>query len=167
MAAKMTFDQYQQWLGDLGGNMKEAAVRGIRSGAMRGAVATQEQARRAVPASANGGIGAFNTGAYVRSIKSSSIEGGATIHSNSPYAGIIEHGRRPGAKRPPKQAIVAWAQRRLGMSRQEAENVAFVYARAIGARGLKARNVFKKAFPAQEQAVIKDMLAEVDKELRK
>ena len=63
------------------------------------------------------------------------------------YAGVIEFGRRPNARRPPAAALIGWVRRKLGVSAREAPRVAFAVARKIGERGLPAKRVVSTATP--------------------
>lgn len=141
------------------GTLVKAVVLGIRSGALRALPVLVANTDRATPASVKGAIGAVNTGTYRRAWKSRPLPRGADIHNNAPYAGIIEYGRRKGKKQPPLKPIAKWAQRRLGVSEQEARSLAFPIARAIKKRGLFGRFVLKKS--------IKAILANIDREIRR
>lgn len=96
-------------------------------------------------------------GGYKRAFRFEDIPGGATAYNFSPYASIIEHGRRPGAKGPPLQVIIAWlARKRIAKgtgSRNFAtesqyarlRSIAYVIARAIKRRGLPALLILEHA----------------------
>lgn len=96
-------------------------------------------------ASANGGIGAVDTGKYLRSWKvaRATINGirGVLITNSAEYMAIIERGRGLNKRPPPVAVIARWAQRRLGMPYTIAQRAAWPIARAIGRRGLYARRV--------------------------
>ena len=96
-------------------------------------------------ASANGGIGAVDTGKYLRSWKVSkaTLDGirGVLITNSAAYMAVIERGRGLGKRPPPVDVIARWAQRRLGLPYKEARRAAWPIARAIGRRGLYARRV--------------------------
>lgn len=63
------------------------------------------------------------------------------------YAAPVEFGRRPG-KWPPIGAIRAWVVRKQIATGDEADQVAFLIARAIGRRGTKGAHMFQKGFEA-------------------
>lgn len=69
------------------------------------------------------------------------------VNNSRRYAGVIELGRRAGARRPPVQALVGWVRRKLGVSAKDAPRVAFAVARKIGERGLPAKRVVASAVP--------------------
>jgi hypothetical protein len=69
------------------------------------------------------------------------------------YAPIVERGRRPG-KMPPVDTIEYWVRRKGIAGGEEARGVAFVIARAIGARGTKGAAMFWKGFEAAEPHVL-------------
>lgn len=61
------------------------------------------------------------------------------------YGLVVEMGRRPGRRMPPLAAIGQWAQRKLGLSADEAMKAAWPIARAIAIRGIPARFMFRNA----------------------
>jgi len=71
-----------------------------------------------------------------------------TVSSSATQAVIIDDGARPHF--PPVDAIALWAQRKIGLSREEAKKAAFPIARRINRRGLPRRSqdegLFSKAF---------------------
>jgi hypothetical protein len=118
---------------------------------------------RAIPVlhDASRAANAVDTGQYLRAWKTRPTESGVAIVNDAPYAAIIELGRRPGAKMPPVQAIQTWAQRRLGLSRKQAENAAWAIAKSISIKGIKARRVLRNALPQLKKL----MKGEVRREL--
>lgn len=123
-----------------------AVERGVRSFLARAKpmmVLAGDQARPANPRGI--GTGAFNTGNYRRSWQTEmGREDGlptAIIRNAAPYAGVIEYGRRAGAKAPPISVIEPWVRRKLGVPFKKARSVAFLIARSIKRRGLKPRYV--------------------------
>jgi len=127
----------------LGPRMLEAAHEGAYVAAMRGIDMMHRETRAAPPANpaGKGRGGAVNTGAFIHTWKAARTNDGARTYNASPYAAVIEHGRRKGSKAPPRDAIVAWLMRRLGKTKQEAESLQFVVRRAIAKRGLKPRRI--------------------------
>lgn len=100
-------------------------------------------------------------GLYRRSWRVAELPDGASLFNDSPYASIIENGRRPGSKPPPRQPIFDWimrkglarlngpTQRRAGRrmkadERSRAWGLAFVIARSIGKHGQPARLILAK-----------------------
>ena len=103
------------------------------------------ETRYAPPASAKGGIGAVDTGNYLRGwqVTRAVIDGarGVLITNSAAYMAVIERGRRAGSTRPPIAVIAQWAQRKLGLPLEVAKKAAFPIANAIKRRGLYARRV--------------------------
>jgi hypothetical protein len=113
----------------------------------RGVRIVQDQVRRASPPP-------VNTEAYRQAWKAADLERGAVIYNALPYAAVIEHGRRPGARMPPVSALVPWVMRKLKVKGEgAARGIAFVIARRIAQRGLPARGILAAAKPAINAAV--------------
>ena len=129
----------------LGQKAKKAVGDGMLSFALRARTMAYDSSINAVKASPNGTTGAFNTGFYVRSWKArrEAYSGGWQVHifNTAPYAGVIEYGRRAGARMPPRSAIAAWVTRKLRIPFPQADSVAFLIARSIKRRGLEPRRV--------------------------
>jgi len=90
-------------------------------------------------------------GTYRRGWKYVRLPDGAQIFSTTPYAAIIEQGRRPGQRRPPTAELMGWV-RRKGLVKgrgknadADARSMAYVVARAIGRRGTPPKRVFGRA----------------------
>ena len=67
----------------------------------------------------------------------------------SVYPAVIEFGRRPGARRPPVSALIEWVVSKWGAENEnEARSKAFILARSIGRKGIKARPILLKAWNA-------------------
>jgi len=165
MIREVTFSQWTSGLRTLGPRMVHAAKRGALSGALRSIAEVQKATRTAPSASGGSGEGgAVNTGTYLRSWRARPTERGSILENRAPYAGVIELGRRRGAF-PPSEAIARWAQRRLGLSREEALRAAFPIARAIANRGLQARNVMTGVLDRMSGIVSTEIAREVRKEL--
>jgi hypothetical protein len=62
----------------------------------------------------------------------------------SVYPLVMERGRAPGSRMPPVEAIAFWAQRKLRLSVVEARRAAFLIARAIARKGIRARRYFER-----------------------
>lgn len=146
-----------------------AVVRGIHSGLMRSISIVQQATTTAFPASPNGSEGAVNTGAYRQAWQVEKTPTGGRIFNTAPYAGVIEYGRRAGAKRPPTKAIELWAMRKLGLNAKEAKSASFAIANAIKKRGLAPRKVLTstRTESAITLAVMQEIRAEVKAALRR
>lgn len=70
------------------------------------------------------------------------------------YAAPVEYGRKPG-KMPPVSDVKLWVVRKLGLTGKEADNAAFLIARAIGRRGTKGAFMFKKGFDQGKAIVLR------------
>lgn len=105
-------------------------------------------------------------GTYRRSWKFEDIPGGATVYNFTPYAAVIEDGRRPGAKAPPLAVIQAWLLRKgivKGRGKTAAANaraMAFVVARAIKRRGLPGRHILRFASQRLDKIVQAELARE-------
>lgn len=161
--SSVTFDlrEWDRWLNTT--DLLPVLKKGIHAGAMRGKTYLQEQVRKAPPASRDGGIGAFNTGAYARAWKTSKQAWGTLLYNDKPYSPVIEHGGTWPQSPPPRKPLAQWAQRKLGMSKDSAWGFAYVASRNIKKRGLRARNVLKSALPEIKKMVLKEIKFEVDK----
>lgn len=144
----------------------QAIRRGLLSAAAQMVPIMVRATDNAPPASARGSKGAVNTGDYRRrwTAHPDNQKGvdGVLVGNSAPQAGVIEYGRRPGARRPPVESIARWAQRKLGLAYPEARGIAFAMARNIGKRGLRPRRVltsFGTKFKLR-QALIRDVLHE-------
>lgn len=153
--------------------LNDAVRRGLVSAAHRGVETVRLATLRAPPASPNGSRGAVNTGAYRRAWAGHASPPGApmaaTLDNAMPYAGIIEHGMRPG-KWVPIEALTMWVLRKLRKKlrgntaearRRDARGLAFVIARAIHRRGLQPRLVATNS----NKALTRIARAEVRREL--
>jgi hypothetical protein len=113
-------------------------------------------------------------GLYRRSWRTQDTPTGCTLYSDSPYAAIIELGRRPGGRLPPVSLIADWVMRkglarlngpqeevhgptqrgvgraaftrryRASSERARAMSIAWLIARAIGKRGQKGHFILKR-----------------------
>lgn len=80
----------------------------------------------------------FNTGYYQRAFKSQDLPNGVLFFNQASYAGVIEGGRRAGARMPPVSVIARWVTQK-GIARgKEARSIAFVIARKIAKQGWPA-----------------------------
>ena len=103
----------------------------------------------------------------LNSIESKVRDEGKTVsaltYSEEPYAIVMEDGRAPGGKQPPTDDMIPWVVKRIGVAgarlsgraRSSARNpgaveravrgLAFVVARSIARKGIRARKFFEKA----------------------
>lgn len=74
------------------------------------------------------------------------------VGTNVTYALPVHNGRRPGARQPPTEPILEWARRKGIISDadtpSQARSKAFLIARAIGRRGIRAKPYLVEALPA-------------------
>lgn len=119
----------------LQGTLRDAARRGIASAALAvEAVVKSETSRKK----------AVNTGAYKSAWRTQQMAPDKWRVANAtPYAAVIEFGRRPG-RFPPIGPIRLWAVRKLGVSMQEAAGIAFLIARKIARSGIQGRFVLEE-----------------------
>lgn len=122
--------------------------------------------------------GLVDQGGYRAGWKARRIAGGAETRNDAPHAGIMEHGRRPGQRRPPLEPILAWVRRRFpaGAIRERARvrtlkgggtlrdvprfgradilaeqrRIAFAVQRLIGLRGMKPHFIMRRSRQAMQ-----------------
>lgn len=91
--------------------------------------------------------GVGDQGFYLASWGAQAIPEGAVLENTAPYAGIIEHGRRPNRPGPPLAPILGWVMRKLVRSGEvteaEAPGVAFLIRRSIHEHGTAPRNILR------------------------
>jgi hypothetical protein len=159
----MSMSEFPDYVERLGSQALPALVTGIRRGVQHARMLVVDASKRT----------AFNTGEYARGWKVTDVDQGAMLHNVTVQGSIIEHGRRRGAKQPPSTTLALWAQRkglspvfaaerrrvvmgrgRPSMALRRGQDVAyewrglgFVIARAIGRRGLPAKNVLAGMLP--------------------
>lgn len=141
---------------DMGPATVAAARRGLLSAAHRLRERAIRQSRAA---------GAMDTGRYVQSWKAMPTENGAVTYNDAPYAGIIEFGRRAGARQPPVSALIPWIRRKLRLSPKEAASAAFAIAREIGRKGIKGRMIMQKTAELARTYALEEVRREVAKVL--
>jgi len=87
-----------------------------------------------------------------------------TVGSSSPYASIVEEGRRAGAKAPPVASIVEWmTQKGIDPS----DSAAYLIARKIARDGIPAKRVFEKGVKNAEEKLDAPLNAIMDSSLQK
>ncbi|GAP38781.1 hypothetical protein ABXN37_27170 [Piscinibacter sakaiensis] len=79
------------------------------------------------------------------------------VGSSSPYAPVVEAGRKPGkgVSREGREALAAWAIGKLGVEPAKARSVAFLIARKIKARGVEGRHVFRDTLARNEATAVR------------
>lgn len=166
---RLSIPQWQMWVRNYGKRVLEAGQRGLVSGGLRAVTMLQKASQEAEAASPTGPSdgGAVNTGAYRRGWRMQVYRLSMFVFNTENYADIIENGRAPGRKPPPRRIIEQWARRRLGMSVEEAAAAAWPIAQAIGQRGLKGRHVMGKLVPKMKRAVEEEIEREVKREITK
>lgn len=121
----------------------------------------------APPASDNGRVGAVDTRRLLRAWNVL-VEGGVVrIVNPTKYAVYVENGRQANSRPPPSSALVGWVGRKLGIYGKKAQGVAFVIARAIGARGLRPRNIVKGSLAEIREIHARETEIAVDAMLKK
>jgi hypothetical protein len=135
-------------------------------------VAYLQQRTRTAPSANPSGVGhggAVNTGNYLRRWRTMRHADGASVYNPTPYAGVIDLGRRPGSRMPPIGIIARWIQRRLAVPEAAARQSAFVIARAIAQRGLIGRRVMSHPVALRQMAKFfqDEFVKELDRELEK
>ncbi len=87
------------------------------------------------------------------------IRQGSKSSSGFFYGRVVRGGRRPG-RMPPVTALIPWVIGKLGVSTDRARSVAFLVARKIGQKGIKARPYHKEALQ-QSQAGIRRIVEQM------
>lgn len=166
---QLSIKEWSKFHKELAENFWPAVERGLKSGARRALTILHQSVETAPPASPRGSVGAFNTGDFKRRWKFRLVSMGNAVefYNEHPAAPVIEDGRRPGAKQPPVDALVPWVRRKLHVTKQEAKGIAYVVARAIGKRGLRARKVLGRALVWMQAAIEGDVEHELDRVLEK
>lgn len=142
---KLNPSQYAGWIDRMAADFPQVMRSAVVSGAMAALPELHLATDKSPPPSGVGNDGAMDRGRYKRSWKAGQHPEGAWIYNDAPYAAVIEHGRRPGARRPPVKALIAWCKRKAKADDPAA--MAYLLARAIGRRGIKSRNVMSGALP--------------------
>jgi hypothetical protein len=155
MHVKVTPRGFVRYLRAFSRGAEAAIQRGLLSGAMRCVPILQRVGDEK---------GVFDTGNYRRRWRAEPIPGGARVYNLEPSAGVVEEGRRPGSRWPPRMVIERWAKRRLGLDADEARVASYPIARAIGIRGIAGRHVLRDALPEMVRAVTEELDRELDRE---
>jgi hypothetical protein len=128
------------------GTVERAAKAGLLSAAFRGRVrAVWYTGRRHK----------VDTGRFRNAWKASPLKNGAMLSNDTPYAAVIEAGRRPGARMPPLGPIEAWARRK------KISIPPIVIARAIAARGIPGAFIFRDTMKVMPKFIDDEVRREV------
>jgi hypothetical protein len=155
MAKSLNVKQWAKHRERLAGAYWPAVLRGLANGGLRAVAMMNAESHRK----------AFDRGSYARSWRSRIDKSSLEVYSVSPYAGVIEKGRRPGRRPPPTKALIPWVRRKLRVGRDEAKGVAFVVARAIGRRGIKGKYVLAGMEDRLAREIEREVMFEVEKVL--
>ena len=74
---------------------------------------------------------------------------GSVSSGPTPYAPVVEYGRKPG-KFPPVDVIKKWVIRKLQVPEEEVDSVAFLVGRHIATHGIEGKFMFKEGLEASE-----------------
>lgn len=66
------------------------------------------------------------------------------IGTPSKYGLVVEKGRKPGGKMPPKGVLRRWVEVKMGASGKEADRIEFLVRRKIARKGTKAAAMFEQ-----------------------
>jgi bacteriophage HK97-gp10 putative tail-component len=99
----------------------------------------------------------------VGSMQASTEMYSVTVGSSSPYASVVEYGRRAGGKQPPTQSIYQWMTQK-GL--EASMSGAYLIARKIGREGIPAKYVFQKGVTNAEKSLDAPLNALIEKNLR-
>lgn len=115
MALVLDAKQFAAYHARLAAQFRPTILRGVRAGAARAIPYLVHRTREAPPAnpSGKGTGGAVNTGNFVRRWRAVPLPDGAALVNDTSYGPIIDGGRRPNSRFPPKAALIAWIKRRL------------------------------------------------------
>jgi len=166
MAIKLNIAQAARWHQELARNYWPTVIKGAKLGAYRGQSLLQEKSS----------LLAFDRGSFKRAWKISVDTQSVRFFNIAQYAGVIEFGRRPGARMPPPEVLIPWVRRHLTITERtrkgtertrkprkgsEAERLAFVVARAIKERGIDGKFILESS-----KEDLKDILeTEIQREL--
>lgn len=109
-------------------------------------------------------LGLVNDGGYRRGWYHRRIPHGAEYGNSAPHAGVLEHGRRPGATPPPYEPIRAWVRKKLKIrDEEELDRVtqAVIWKiHKLGTRPFYIHHMTRQALPDWYRAALRERLAE-------
>ena len=85
---------------------------------------------------------------------------GVTVSTRAQYAPFVEYGRKPG-NMPPPSSLFRWVQLKLGA--KNFKSVAFVIARSIGKKGIKAKPFLFNSYAEEKPR----LMARIKRSLKK
>lgn len=100
-----------------------------------------------------------HTGAFKRGW---TVADGPTVRNDTPYAAVLEHGRRPNRPGPPIAPIREWVRLKLGKTGPEGERIAWAIRNSIHRKGSRPRKLMFRVF----QKMKPWFRAEVERRLR-
>ena len=160
LIVRVQLEEISKLMARLGDRTAPALQRAASSIAMRALTVVQEETVRKK---------VFNYGMYRAAWFAKQMERdgslGVLVGNKMPYAGVIEYGRRKGAKAPPREPIARWAQRKFGIPYSDAKRVSFAIARSIGRRGIAGKYVLTSPETTQkfkqimEQELLRELLS--------
>ena len=113
------------WVSSVPRERHRAVIRAIqRTVQMRGRVMIREEINATTPHRP------FDRGGYQKSWRTTKLDDGAKLYSTSPYASVIDHGRRPGTW-PNIGAIAEWVKRKGFVGRPKSVSAARAAARPV------------------------------------
>lgn len=143
----VTLPQFREILKELPEKFEQAAVRGLRSAALRLEGFAVEEITNAEP------YPAVATGELARSVVTTRVDDGAIVKVEAPHGVFMEEGTRPHF--PPLQPLEDWV-RVKGFATDEAavRRIAWAIAEKIARDGIAPRHFFAKAVRRLEQGQI-------------
>lgn len=78
---------------------------------------------------------------------------GIVGHGKGTYGDVVELGRRPGQKMPPKGALIRWVELRTGLIGKAAESAEFLIRRKIGKEGFEGAHMFERTWNESQGAL--------------
>lgn len=165
---EVRFDGLGSFLARLGVQAEVAVNKGLLSAANRArAILVSESDRKRVT----------NTGNFRRAWKSDRVvevdpgttetRRGVHVWNAAPYSGVVEEGRRPGARMPPLEPIARWAQRKFRIPYSRARGLSFAIARKIAREGIPGRFVLRDATRQLENTLREEVRRELESALRR
>ena len=132
----MNLREYQEWLEQKAEKIKEAKHKTLLDAGMHAVFHVQH---KAIPEAKP--YPPINSGHYKASWKwwDGGDENTILVGTDSPYRPELEYGSRPHF--PPLSPIALWAQRKFGLSPEDAKKAAFAIARKIAKVGTKPRYI--------------------------
>jgi hypothetical protein len=138
-----------------GEKIEQAAIRGMRSAALRGVGIVQAAISDTSP------FPAEDTGRLKRSVHYVREDDGARVEVDAPHAPHIEYGTRPHT--PPLEPLITWAVRKFRVPEEEALKIARGVQKKIQKEGTEPRHYMKDSIPKIEKVMMREIMAEIRK----